>query len=151
MHLKPQTGAISCKIFSPPVEVQTGTGKRGKGFKVHGPGLPWLRICFLMQGMQVRSLTRELRSHLLLGNYACVHNWRACAVQPLSLHLCSTTREATTMRSPFTASRESLCTTMKNLCVATKTQHGQKQQQQQRYMDLTSLFPGNVSLFTQSI
>lgn len=30
MHLKPQTGAISCKIFSPPVGSADRTGKRGK-------------------------------------------------------------------------------------------------------------------------
>ena len=28
----------------------------------------WLRICLVMQGMWVRSLVRELRSHVLWGN-----------------------------------------------------------------------------------
>ena len=28
----------------------------------------WLRICFAMQGMWVRSLVRELRFHMLQGN-----------------------------------------------------------------------------------
>ena len=47
----------------------------------------WLRICFPMQGAWVRSLVRELRSHLPWGNWALAHhNYRACASSREPMH-----------------------------------------------------------------
>ena len=47
----------------------------------------WLRVCFPMQGTWVRSLVRELRSHLPWGNWALAHhNYRACASSREPMH-----------------------------------------------------------------
>ena len=47
----------------------------------------WLRICFPMQGTWVRSLVREVRSHLPWGNWALTHhNYRACASSREPMH-----------------------------------------------------------------
>ena len=76
----------------------------------------WLRICLPIQGTWVRALVRE--DPTCCGTTKPVHhNYWACALEPVShnywAHLpqllspCSTTREATAVRSPCTTTKSS--------------------------------------------
>ena len=63
----------------------------------------WLRICLPMQGTQVRSLVREdLTCHATEQLSPC-----ATTTEPALYSPCSATSEATTMRSPGTATKSS--------------------------------------------
>ena len=120
------------------------------GYKIHylkmnnsGTSLSvqWLRTCLPMQKTQVWSLVREDPT-CHAATKAVSHSYWACAPepgsynywahepQPLSLwaeSLCFSTKEATAMRSPRTATREqTLHATRESLIAATKTQHSQK-------------------------
>ena len=76
----------------------------------------WLRIRLPMQGTWVRALVWEDPTCRGATKPVC-HNYWACALEPVShnywahvlqlLSLCSTTREATPMRSPCTATKSS--------------------------------------------
>ena len=74
----------------------------------------WLRICLPMQGTWVWALVREDPTCRGAAKPVC-HNYWACALEPASHNYwgpcvrspCSTTREATAMRSPHTATKSS--------------------------------------------
>ena len=82
----------------------------------------WLRICLPMQGTRVRALAQEDPT-CRRATKTMRHNYWACAQEPAShnywahvpqllkpAHLepvCSTTRDATTMRSPRTTTKSS--------------------------------------------
>ena len=92
-----------------------------------------LKICLPMQGTQVRFLagedstclraTKSLPQLLSLHSRACkpqLLNPQATATEPACLKLCSATREATAVRSPRTATRESLCTARLSIAIINK-------------------------------
>ena len=76
----------------------------------------WLRIHLPVQGTWVRALVQEDPTCRGAAKPVCHNSW-ACTLDPVSHNywsphawsLCSTTREATTMRSPHPATKSSPC------------------------------------------
>ena len=90
----------------------------------------WLRNLLLVDASSIPGLGRSHTTQAYVHSYwahilePSSHNYEAWAPQ----NLCSATREATSMRSPCTATREQPrpSTSRESPCTVTKTQHSQK-------------------------